>query len=180
MHVRRPWLLVILLLVFFPGSARADDHTASAYAGASPIPGSLLIGPHFVFTKPIEGALDKSLSIVLDLSLNFGTDDDDGKRIIYGGGLGWSFVKGDNHPKFVNTVHGLLAGVNRDDAPGSRNKFAGVIGYQLEYLPNRPNSEEGWGVRGQVDRILQQDDEDYWRFSFGVVYRWSRQAKTTK
>jgi hypothetical protein len=173
MSARRPWLLVILL-VFFPSSARADDHTASLYAGAAPIPGSLLIGPHVVFTKPFENILDGSLSAIGDLSLSYGTEDDDGKRIIYGGGLGWSFVKEHLHPKFVNTIHGLLVGVNRDDAPGSRNEFAGVIGYELEYLPNRDRSEEGWGIRGQVDRVFQNDDKDYWRFSGGVVYRWKK------
>jgi hypothetical protein len=179
MRVRRPWLLVFLL-VFFPASVRADDHTASVYAGAAPIPGSLLIGPHFVFTKPFENLLDGSLSAVVDLSLSYGTDNGDGKRIIYGGGLGWSFVKGHEHPKLVNTIQGLITGVNRDDAPGSRNEFAGVVGYQLEYMPNRPTSEEGWGIRGQVDRVFQNDDEDYWRFSGGVVYRWKRNAKPSK
>jgi hypothetical protein len=174
MRVRRPWLLV-LLLVFFPGNVRADDHTASAYAGAAPIPGSLLIGPHFTFSKPFEHVLDGNLSAIGDLSLSFGTDDDDGKRVIWGGGVGWTFVKGDDRPTLVPAAHFLVVGVTRDDAPGSRTNLGGVLGLELEYLPFRARKqEEGWGVRAQADWVFADDQKAFARFSAGVVYRWHR------
>lgn len=170
----RPWL-ALLVLLFIPQSAAADDHRAEFFAAAfSFVPGSLLLGPHIAVGMPIEGVLDDNLAVVGDFSVHFGSDEDEGKRATFAGGIRYSFAKPD-FPTMVNSARVLMGGVYGSDAFDSGTDFAILVGYEFEYVPQRSKSVEGWGLRGQVDRVIRTDDkEDFWRFSAGFVYRWKK------
>jgi hypothetical protein len=162
-------------MFLFPSTVRADDHRAEFYAAAfSFVPGSLLIGPHVTFAKPFETILDGNLSAVGDFSMHFGPEEDEGKRITYAGGVRYSFAK-PNHPKLVNTARVLFGAVYGKDSALTGTDPAFLFGYEVEYLPNRSVTDEGWGFRGQVDVVVPTGDrEEFWRISTGVVYRWKK------
>jgi hypothetical protein len=176
MRVRRPWLLLVLLLL--PSAARADDHTAEFYAaGFSFVPGSFLIGPHVAFGKTIElpryKGFDKNLSIVGDFSTHFGPNEEEGKRVTFAvGGRVSATIR--DYFKLVHSGRALVGGVYGTDRPEPETNLAFLFGYEAEWMPGRRTLEyEGWGFRAQVDWVVRKGDaENFARVSTGFVYRW--------
>lgn len=180
MRVRRPWLLLMVLLIpgvlFTPAAAHADDHRAELFAaGFSFVPGSLLLGPHVAFGMTLPKPGSKDFSVVTDFSTHFGPDEDTGKRVTFAAGGRWSATLRD-HFELVHSARALLGGVYGTDLGVGDTDFAFLVGYEAEYIPNRTRAAyEGWAFRAQADYVVRKgDSENFFRFSTGVVYRWHK------
>jgi hypothetical protein len=187
MSARRPWLLVIVL-VLFPHTVQADDHRADFYAAAfSFVPGSLLLGPHATINKTLElGAeqpaakpgekprKNKMFSLVLaDFSTHFGSEADEGKRVTVAFGGRISKALGGNY-KVVHSGRALAGVAYGTDNPDDKTDPGFVFGYEMDYMPGRTSLEyEGWAFRAQVDYVVRKgDNENFVRLSTGFAYRW--------
>jgi hypothetical protein len=172
MRVRRPWLLMVALLI--PGAASADDHRADIFAAAfSSVHGSLLLGPHVAFGKSLPESVPAWFNVVGEFSTHFGPDEETGKRVAYavGGRVSYPTL---THHKLVHSGRVLVGSVYGTERGEGDKDFSGVFGYEAEYIPTRTDDPyEGWAFRAQIDYVVRQgDSKNFVRFSTGVVYRW--------
>ncbi len=167
MRIRRPWLVVVVLLLT-PAAASADDHTADFFGAFAFAHASKLWGIHTSLAIALPEVVHQDLSLVADLTLHIGThDEQDVTRVTYMGGIRYT-PTGMRHPR--HQVFGqVLGGGVHDGGPATSNKWALAVGGGYEYLFREKS--RGWGVRGEVDRVFVRDREDFLRVSAGIVYR---------
>lgn len=177
MRIRRPWLVLVLLLV--PTIARAHNHFADVCFGVSDAHESMLVGPFVTVSKTFETSTDsklRNLSLIGDLSTHWGSHDDlDVRRVFFMGGLRYTFA-GDQHQKHLPFVEVLLGGVHNKDDDGNGNSEgdadpALAIGAGYEHVMS--GSPYGWGIRVQGGYIVRPGDVTP-RISVGLVKRFGK------
>lgn len=163
MPIRRLW--IVLVLVFLPAAAYADDHRAFFFGGGYE-KGSSLWGIHGTFDASFTG-VSRVLSSIADVSIHSGSGV---TRRSFMTGLRLALATSDS--EHAGGVHALVGVVNSNDGLGTDSAVA--LGASWEYVPNRSTrGSRNWGVRVQADYVMRFDGaDDFPRVSAGLLYRW--------
>jgi hypothetical protein len=179
MGIRRPWLVLLVLLT--PAGARAGHHKFDTFVAPSYLVGkgsTIELGGWHVSGAATLAEEHAWLSLVGDLSVHFVGLDDRTQR----GVTQFSFMAGprftvkNSHPLRMLFGHVMLLGaVHRSlgSQLGGTSAGAVAIGVGYEFAPGEKKGDETWGTRLQIDyvRPVSSDLRHGWRFSLGATYR---------
>ena len=168
MRVRRPWLVVVMLLV--PAVAGAHGHKADFYAAASRTTGSSLWGPQTTLsiTSPIPTSLD--MSILGDFSAHVGEENSvDMTRLAFMIGTRWTAsIRGNDK----HLGYGQVLGGGVHDHVGGTDATHRALAFGAGYEFDPEGEDSAFAVRFQIEYVkVFGGGEDFPRTSVGIVYR---------
>ena len=172
MRLHMSWVVVAL---FVPTLAYADDHNADNYVGFSGGGGgSTVYGVHDSFA--IEFPKWPALGLVpADFSVQFGEQQ---TQVIYMAGARYTLASRNPRMHANKVLLQALFGTVRTNeaaAQSTDNDFALGLGAGYEFV--KVIKGQSVTFRGIYDRIKRSGDRDEWfnRFSAGIGYRWGSQ-----
>jgi hypothetical protein len=172
MRTRRLWLALGFLLV--PTLVHADDHRARAFAAMSQAYRSVLAGFYgsVDFSVPV---MEHDLGGIGEFSLNSGSHEDiDETNMTFMGGPSVALLPDLKKP-FVFSAHLLVGVVSTDSDDDTRDDTSFSLGFggAWDYSPRRPQEQNGFGARVQVDWVWAEGRAaNFLRASVGGTYTW--------